>query len=311
MNKKLSIIIPVFNGERYIKACLTALTAQLTQDTEIILINDGSADRTDDIVKTEFADVIQSGLLQYISTPNAGVSAARNLGLNQASGQYIAFVDADDMVTPDYVVQVMSAAQGGPCIIELGYRTTSETGEVLGDNQFLHHKFGRHPAKEVLDDVFASCIWYPFLRVFKSDMLQGVRFPVGVKFCEDLITFSDTYFKAKTIHSLPHVLYEYRINPAGATRNIKPEHAAPLVDFYKKIQRRDGFATKALKINVGYAIRRCTATPPGVFGPLPISLSIDLMKTALDPRLLWRIGFRFTVGATAGPLLDAIKRTAR
>lgn len=94
MEKQLSIIIPVFNGERYIAACLTSLLGQLTDRHEVILINDGSTDATHEIVTKEFSDQMAQGKLVYISIENGGVSAARNLGLDAATGAYLAFVDA-------------------------------------------------------------------------------------------------------------------------------------------------------------------------------------------------------------------------
>jgi glycosyltransferase involved in cell wall biosynthesis len=308
MNKKLSIIVPVYNGEKYIAECLTTLAPQLGSDAEIILINDGSTDGTDRIVKNGFQEQIGQGQIKYITTRNAGVSAARNLALDNATGDYISFVDADDMVSSDYVHQICLAVKEGPCIIELGYRTTDDDGKILDDNQFLHRRFGMHPAAEVIDDVFASCIWYPFLRVFKRDMLKEVRFPVGVKFCEDMITFSETYFLASKIFSLPLTLYEYRINPSGATRNIKPEHGEPLIQFYRKIIGKTGFPVDALKVAVAYAIRRCNATTKNRFGPLPNDIAINVIRVSLNPRIALKVGFQFTVGAVAGPAIDLLKR---
>lgn len=308
MRKALSIIIPVYNGEKYIKACLAALAPQLGDQAEIILINDGSTDDTDSIIRDYFAENIDQGSIKYISTTNAGVSAARNLALENADGNYISFVDADDMVAPDYVEQICAAINSNPCIIEFGYRTTDETGKLLSDNLFLHKRFGLNPANTVLDDVFASCVWYPFLRVFKRHMLDNVRFPVGVKFCEDMITFSETYFRAENIYSLPVILYEYRINPLGATRNIKPEHAMPLIEFYRKIQTFKGFPSKSLRVNLAYAIRRCNASKKSEFGTLPIDIFLDVLKVSIDPRIISKIDLNFIKGAVAGPAIGALKR---
>jgi glycosyltransferase involved in cell wall biosynthesis len=90
---KISIIIPVYNAENYLEECLLSISQQTFGDFEILAINDGSTDRSLEILKKYQA---KEPRLQVISQENKGVSAARNLGLDNAKGEYIAFVDADD-----------------------------------------------------------------------------------------------------------------------------------------------------------------------------------------------------------------------
>ena len=235
MNKKLSVIIPVYNGEQFIAACLNSLVAQISDTVEIILVNDGSTDSTDQIITTQYKTQIDSGHLIYRPTPNGGVSAARNLGLDIASGDYLAFVDADDLVAPNYVETLVRTMETSPSIIELGYRTIDQNGFVLKERSHIHTHFGHHARGDVLNRTFAACLWYPFLRVFNRKLFGEKRFPIGVRFCEDLITLSAIYKRADVICCLPDVLYDYRINPAGATLNIKPDYATHLVAYYRKI----------------------------------------------------------------------------
>lgn len=93
---KLSVIIPVYNGEKYIKRCLDSLKAQTMKKIEIIVVNDGSTDKTEDIIK----EYINSGeeRIVYLKKENGGLSDARNFGLKYATGDYYAFVDADDYI---------------------------------------------------------------------------------------------------------------------------------------------------------------------------------------------------------------------
>lgn len=97
---KVSFIVPIYNVEKYIKQCVNSIQSQTYQDIEIILINDGSPDRSGGI-----ADQIalSDSRVKVMHTPNKGVSAARNLGIKEAIGQYLIFVDGDDMISSDHV----------------------------------------------------------------------------------------------------------------------------------------------------------------------------------------------------------------
>lgn len=308
MTKKLTIIIPVFNGANYIIPCLSAIEGQLTADVEVIIVNDGSTDETGHLICSTFPDQIKGGSFIYIETPNSGVSAARNLGVARSIGTYIAFVDADDTVLPGYVASILAATAEDVCIIEFGYKTIDSSGNIINDNRFLHTAFGLNPASRVIDQVFKSARWYPFIRVFKRRLLEQTPFPIGVRFCEDLIAFSQIYMRSERIYSINAVLYAYMINPKGATRNISPGHAKPLIEFYRGIKDRRGFPIDALKMNVAYAIRRCSGTSENEFGRLPIDIFVDLLYIAGNPRTWLKMSHRIPMHAIAGSFVSFVKR---
>src|SRR5690606_36669667 len=100
---KVSIIVPKYNGERYLEECLTSIHNQSFLDYELILINDGSIDNTHSIC-TKFADLDER--ITYLSTDNNWVSIARNLGIDKSNGEYIWFVDPDDLISPDFLYYI-------------------------------------------------------------------------------------------------------------------------------------------------------------------------------------------------------------
>ena len=100
MNDSVSVIIPVYNPGGALKKCIESLMAQTWENIEIILVNDGSTDGSDSACR-EFAAA--DGRIKYVCQENAGVSAARNRGIELACGEYICFVDSDDYVEPDDV----------------------------------------------------------------------------------------------------------------------------------------------------------------------------------------------------------------
>ena len=98
MNKLISIIVPLYNKDQYIKRCLLSILNQTYNDFEIIIINDGSTDNSEQIVRE-----LNNKKIRFYTTNNKGVSHARNFGIREAKGEYVCFVDADDYVSPNYL----------------------------------------------------------------------------------------------------------------------------------------------------------------------------------------------------------------
>ena len=98
--KTISVIIPAYNVEKYIRRCMDSLVNQTYEKLEIIVVNDSSTDRTGDII-AEYAERFPEKVFQYNQKKNAGQAAARNFGLTKATGDYIGFVDSDDFVSTD------------------------------------------------------------------------------------------------------------------------------------------------------------------------------------------------------------------
>lgn len=131
-NKKISIIVPLYNAEKYIEQTIEDLIAQTYQNIEIIMINDGSVDKSEDIVR-KYAR--EDDRIKVISIENQGPSKARNVGLNLATGDYIRFVDADDRIPRDSIEQLMQPyLDDSELVLVIGnYRTIPEMGYFTGD----------------------------------------------------------------------------------------------------------------------------------------------------------------------------------
>ena len=105
----ISFIIPIYNAEKYLSACITSLVCQTEKDLQIILVDDGSTDRSLAIAQEWAA---KDARLEVYHQPNAGQSAARNRGLKHAKGEYVAFVDADDAISQDWCEKHIAAIKG-------------------------------------------------------------------------------------------------------------------------------------------------------------------------------------------------------
>lgn len=103
MTEKVSVIVPVFNVEKYLRQCLDSILQQTYQNLEIIIINDGSTDGSDAICR-EYAG--KDSRISYFAKENTGISDTRNVGIRQATGEYVTFVDSDDWVEHTYVEEL-------------------------------------------------------------------------------------------------------------------------------------------------------------------------------------------------------------
>ena len=128
MNALISIIIPAYNIENYISTCLDSLLAQTYRDLEIIVVNDGSKDGTGAIMDTYAA---RDSRIMAIHKENGGVTSARLCGVKAATGDWIGFVDGDDIIEPDMYERLMAnAVKHGADISHCGYRMVFPSGKV-------------------------------------------------------------------------------------------------------------------------------------------------------------------------------------
>ena len=109
---KISLIVPVYNTSKYLRKCLDSLITQTYKDIEIIVINDGSIDNSEEIIK-----LYRDKRLKYISKKNEGIGKTRNLGIENATGNYIAFVDSDDYLDKNFCKKMIKKADEDNCDI--------------------------------------------------------------------------------------------------------------------------------------------------------------------------------------------------
>ncbi len=159
---KISVIIPVYKVEPYIRQCIESVMAQTMTDIEIIVVNDGTPDRSAEIAK-EYA--AKDSRIKVIDQENQGVSAARNAGLRAASAPLVMFVDSDDWVTPDYCQKMFDALTDDVDVVICDTRIIDERGREI-PNFF---------AKNIEESMI---VWN---KIFRLDIIRthGIEFPVG------------------------------------------------------------------------------------------------------------------------------------
>lgn len=193
----ISFIIPIYNAEDYLAQCIESIFAQReTYSLEIILIDDESTDSSLAIAQ---AYAGKDSRVVVLTQPHAGQSAARNLGLHYAKGEFIAFVDADDYLAPDWCEQHMDAIQGVD-YVQSGY--TKEGKTVIAKHAYR----------------FTSAC----LRLYKREALHGLSFPEGMIY-EDVLFSVQLWCSNATCRQIPYAGYYYTTNPTSTTSKRNQE----------------------------------------------------------------------------------------
>ena len=207
-SKDLSFIIPVYNCEQYIGYCLDTILSQKTKYSyEVICVNDGSKDNSLKVLE-EYQRKYPE-IMVVVDQPNGGASKARNTGIDNAQGEYLAFVDSDDYVFDNYIEALMNRAKSANAdIVQAGYH------RVLA-NHTIYDSFPKHDLifsideqEKVLEHV-SGLLWSGVIR---KSLFDNVRFPLGYWY-EDMMTRNIIVRRAKVISIIKDCLYGYTYNP--------------------------------------------------------------------------------------------------
>lgn len=212
----VSVVIPVYNGEKVIEACLRSVMAQTDADMEIIVVDDGSTDETWTVLQ-RMAN--QDGRIRPIHQANGGVSAARNAALACCHGEYIRFVDADDVLPPGSIQALLRCAQGCDLVIA-GYT------EVMGpmrQGRCLRHCEETMTCDDMLPHMnrWSNSFYYGVLwnKLFRREVIQReqVQFISGLNWGEDFAFVCRYLAGAQQVRYTSALVYDYQRNPEGMT----------------------------------------------------------------------------------------------
>ena len=217
--KALTILIPVYNTEKYIEKCIDSLLRQTYENIEIILIDGGSTDRTTEIC-SKYADNYEK--IRLVKKENEGVSSARNRGIDEATGKYIVFVDGDDWIENKTVQTLVWLLEENKAdmsyIIKNGHMYSS--GEVLignGQKMLLH-----------ILNTSSIEIWG---KLFKKDLFKNIRFPDG-KQNEDLYILPEILLECKKVVAYHKGLYHYTLRDNGLMSKVLKSDYCNMVECW-------------------------------------------------------------------------------
>ena len=213
---KISIIVPVYNTKfEYLDKCLNSIVNQSYKDIEVIVVDDGSSVSYDEIIKKYEKDV------RFFHQENKGVSSARNLGVENSTGDYIMFVDSDDWLVNDACLKfslVFSEIPDVDIIISRTY--VHDNDKVFVNPYFYNDSFIVEDKKEILDSIFLTenvkftCVDTPWAKLYRRQFLvdNKIKFNERLTNGEDGLFNYDALFNASRIVFLNNPTYEYRVN---------------------------------------------------------------------------------------------------
>lgn len=222
---QISVIVPIYNVEKYLRGSLSSLAAQTYKDLEVILIDDGSTDGSAEICR-EFAAKYPH--FRYFRQENAGVSAARNAGIERASGDYLAFFDSDDYADAD--------------MYELLARMIDETGADIAACHFVSERDGKAVSsveesaevkvfspREEYEELLFICEKYCGVemwdKLFRCELFEDVRFPEGIAIGEDAVCFFDLLLRADKFAYCRLCKYHYVLRSDSACKeSFRPSY---------------------------------------------------------------------------------------
>lgn len=218
MLKSVTIIIPVYNAEKYLPRCIDSILAQTFTDFELLLINDGSKDKSGEICDAYAA---KDSRVRVFHKENGGASAARNYGLDKATGKYICFIDADDWVDKDYIKHLLP--EEGEDMVICSIRYEGEESWIL---PLWHKDYNSQDMSNSLNYIVEHmAVCSPCCKLLSRDIIErnNIRFDVDVCAGEDMLFVYDYIIKGvKRLRTISLPLYHYNIVESSLSHRVVP-----------------------------------------------------------------------------------------
>lgn len=217
----VSVVVPVYNAESCVEDCVASILAQTYGNLEVLLVDDGSTDCTSSILKKIAA---RDNRVRVFFKANGGVSSARNLGLDNASGGFFCFVDADDTIEPNMVEVLLSAClDTGSDVACCGFKREgrrdgllslqADVSFVMNREEFLLGVLTGSKGNHLIGGYLCN-------KLFTKSLLQRSRLDVGWAVCEDLLFVLEVGQRVEKACSVPDALYNYTVTKGSATRRL-------------------------------------------------------------------------------------------
>lgn len=233
MGEKISVIVPVYNVEAYLERCVESILQQTYAHFELILINDGSTDSSGQICD-HLASQYENIKVHHIE--NAGVSNARNMGIQLATGSWVTFIDSDDFVTQDYLATLASAVEGlnvGFVIAPLHHIKNGIVTDLPPHSGKTELWSTEETMKELLMTTRTS--FFPVAKLFKRDLLADEKFNTNYHLAEDALFLTELLLKTRCSSVfIDKPVYYYDHREGSATTSVN-QHVFDTIEVYQQI----------------------------------------------------------------------------
>ncbi len=246
MNEKISIVIPVYQVEKYLKECIESVCNQEYKNLEIILVDDGGKDNSGKICD-EYAQ--KDRRIQVIHKSNGGLSDARNAGIEKATGKYICFIDSDDAVSPKYVQDLYNHLMKNDADIAVcdyqQIRFQQEIKEVESTDEDTVYT-----SKEILKNMYTRDIGTKMIvawnKLYKTELFKEIRYPVGKIHEDEFTTYKLVYEANKVVYFSEPLYYYYQRDNGSIMRSSYNEKRLDYIEaleerleFYKQKEEKE------------------------------------------------------------------------
>ncbi len=292
-NKIVSVIVPVYNVKDYLKECLESISMQTYKDLQIIIIDDGSTDGSGEICKNLSK---KDNRIEYIYQINAGVSKARNTGLDYAIGKYVCFVDGDDRLSSNAIKVLVEAACNKDTLVISSYDYIDEKGKhICNGDDYLVADMNNHEALYNIIIPTSKIGYQGFLwnKIFFNSVIKNnnIRFNTEISYNEDRL-FVFQYLMTGCCVSIVHsVTYHYRQRTGSAMNSISNDFSINQVtelDAFEVIESQLKEVNNSLYLRSSLACfycandlyKRCSFQNEGKYRELKIELK-NKMKSRI------------------------------
>lgn len=247
----ISVIVPVYNVEQYLQECIDSIRGQTETDIEVLLIDDGSTDGSSQICERT---VRMDKRFHLIKQANQGLSGARNTGLDHAGGEFISFIDSDDVVRPDflhYLKRLLTCREND--IAVCNYENLYEDGKTEVPKKLPPDKIGRYSSKKAvlqLLDFHGDFCGHACDKMYRSSFLKNKRFDTSLRCYEDLVFNMNLMTETDRIILGTNIKYEYRMRNGSIMHLKYGENDISALDALKamyEILQDKGFDTEDIK----------------------------------------------------------------
>ena len=208
INYDISIIIPVYNSENYIGRCLESLINQTKKEIEIIIIDDGSSDNSKDII---YKYMNNDKRIKYLYINNSGVSTARNIGIDIASGKYISFVDSDDWCDSNMFEEMYRFSENGKIdFINIGYLVEDLSGKKIYSKKSKENRIS-YDYDEISITLLENELGYCLMKLYKKSIIDinNIRFKKNINLGEDSLFVLNYLMYIESIATISKEAYHY------------------------------------------------------------------------------------------------------
>ena len=253
---KISVIVPVYNTEKYLRKCVDSILAQTFTDFELLLIDDGSTDNSGKICD-EYA--LKDNRVKVIHKENGGVSRARNLGIDNAQGEYLSFIDSDDYIRPDMYAELVAVAD--KYNVDLAVSDIELNGRILTNKTPAERKLEKQEIHDTVLPYFTQSNntgagAYTTMLIKRSVLIENtVRFYEDFAFQEDLMFVINVYANISSMYYLPKTFYEYTTHSTGLYASYRKKDGENFVkarNIILSLIKKYYIAIDVLNFNTGY-----------------------------------------------------------